>query len=659
MAELETITILRVDTGEAVRSVGDLQDNIKILKASLKDLEIGSEEYQQTLDELKVNQNALRDAMYATSASMEDVAKSATGTSESYNGLVNRMKALKEEFRATEDAARRAELGEQIKAVNDQLKEMDAMQGNFQRNVGNYYGAIKDAMKDVPGFAAPIKKGIDDIDKSMGLLTKNPLLGILTLLFPLIQKITAELKENTTVLDAIGKLTKALEPVFSVVTKTVETLAGWISQAVEWFVKLLDGSKDTFKNIISGAVGVGNAILQYLLTPIRTVVEVAKGLGEILKDVFTGNWKQIKEDATKAFDGIKDAFKRGFDFKDNFAQGKAVGEAWVDGLMSTKPKAKEAGKEVGKAAGAGIAEGIDAMEKEIQDAIERSIQSELKAEEKRNQVAALMEKNNLDRMQKEADTRARFAAAYIDDETEKEETLYQIQLESNQRRLEALRQYQEAALNRGDIDQYLQYQQEAADLSVEIELSAFERRQELRARDEEASQASAQSRIQALMGVANATASVLGSIADMYEQDEKASLESARKAKALRIVEATINTISGAVGAFMSAMNSGIPAPYNMILGAAQAAAATTAGLVQIAKIKAVNVTTSGGGSASAATVSAPRVNVEPQQTTLLQSNSDEQKLNNMMQDQRVYILESDIEAKQGERKVQVQESSF
>ena len=65
MAE-ETITILKVGTEEAVKSVNDLKDNIKTLKQNLGELEIGTEEYQNTLEELKVNQNALKDAMYAT-----------------------------------------------------------------------------------------------------------------------------------------------------------------------------------------------------------------------------------------------------------------------------------------------------------------------------------------------------------------------------------------------------------------------------------------------------------------------------------------------------------------------------------------------------------------------------------------------------------------
>ena len=167
MAE-ETITILRVGTEEAVQNIADLRNNVKALKDQLKELEgeqseseEGWQKYQKTLKELKDNQNALKDAMYATSGTFEDITKSATGASDSYNSLVHKMASLKEEFRATNDELRRAELGQQIKGINDQLKEMDALQGNFQRNVGNYAGSIKDAFGDM-------SKNVDVFRKSLG-----------------------------------------------------------------------------------------------------------------------------------------------------------------------------------------------------------------------------------------------------------------------------------------------------------------------------------------------------------------------------------------------------------------------------------------------------------------------------------------------------------
>ena len=651
----ETITILRVDTGEAVTSVQDLKDNIKALKDVVAQAEIGSEEYQKALNELRVNQNALKDAMYATSASMEDVAKCASGARESYNSLVDRMAALKEEFRSTGDAARRMELGAQIKEVNDQLKEMDALQGNFQRNVGNYAGSLKSVIQDIPSFAGPARKGLDDINKSMGLISKNPLMGIITLLFPLIMKITDGLKENKTALDAVDKAMKALQPVFNVVTKTVETLAGWISKAVDWFVKLLDQNKETFASIVSGAVGVGNAILQYLLTPIRTVVEAAKGLGNIFKDIFTGNWSKIKEDAETAFGGIKDAIGKGFDFKQNFAAGKEAGQKFVDGLLTMKPKAKDAGKAVGASVREGVADELDKMAEDVDKAMDRVFADWQKAEEERNKMAEAQERRRLEAIAREEEVGKRVNGIMIEDAKDLAEAQYQTQLEANEKRLAALRQFSQDALERGDIDKWLEYEQQAADLSVDIELDRAEREKAIRAQELAEMKKVQEQKVSAMQSLASATGNILGALADMMESSAEGDKKAANKVKGLRIASATIDMLQGAVTAYSSAQTLGVP--LGPIVGAANAAAVTAMGIANIQKIRSTQV--GGSGTTAAPTVSAPRVDVGPAQTTVIRGANEEDRLNRMAADQRVYILQSDIEAAGHTSKVQVAEASF
>ena len=141
---------------------------------------------------------------------MEDVAKAATGTADSYNSLVHRMAALKEEFRSTEDAARRADLGGQIKAINDQLKDMDALQGNFQRNVGNYANSIKDAFSDMSVNVDVFRKsmgavggGLNGLKDGMEGIAKSPMIATFGLLVSLAFKLADELKDNETAMAAI------------------------------------------------------------------------------------------------------------------------------------------------------------------------------------------------------------------------------------------------------------------------------------------------------------------------------------------------------------------------------------------------------------------------------------------------------------------------
>ena len=145
MAEA-TVEIITVD---AVQNLAQLREAISKAKEKLADMKLGGDSYQLQLQEIIKGQNLLRGAMNGSTATMDDLKKSAAGATDSYNGLVNKMADLTRQFRTTKDAAERADLGQQIKQINDQLKEMDAMRGNFQRNVGDYFNQTSAAMKSV------------------------------------------------------------------------------------------------------------------------------------------------------------------------------------------------------------------------------------------------------------------------------------------------------------------------------------------------------------------------------------------------------------------------------------------------------------------------------------------------------------------------------
>ena len=626
MAE-ETITILKVGTEEAVKSVNDLKENIKTLKQNLGELEIGTEAYQTTLEELKVNQNALKDAMYATTTSMEDVAAAATGASKSYNSLVHQMAALKEEWRATNDEARRNELGQQIASINQQLKDMDASVGNFQRNVGNYESGVAglaakfDAwgatLKQMPPTLGAAKESIGKVGETMQLVGKQPILGIIGLLAPIIMKITASLQENETAMDAVKKLMASFQPVFDVLAGVLEGIANGLSKVVDWFVEFI-GQSDGVKKVISTIAGVGNSILQYLLAPIKSAVAAFKGLGKIIGDVFKGDWGAIKNHAKETGQEIADAYKEGFSFKSNFEEGKTAGANFIDGVRSNKENAKQAGKEVATS----LKEGYD-------EVLER-----IKAEN----------------------------AEWLEEQRAlAEEEEYQRQYEEQLAAQEAYQKEQNDLFWQGLSDR-LDEQEAAKARELELEKAVADAVTEYLNEQEEIrkkkAEETAQARIDTMFAVADATSSILGSIADMYEADEENAEKNAKKIKALRIAEATINTISGAIGAFMQATAT-MPPPFGAIVGAAQAAAVTAAGIAQIAQMKKTSMTSSGAISSPNAVVSAPNVETNLQSVRNITSATEEERLNQMAKDQKVYILSSDIEAALGDNKTRVAESSF
>lgn len=169
---------------------------------------------------------------------------------------------------------------------------------------------------------------------------------------------------------------------------------------------------------------------------------------------------------------------------------------------------------------------------------------------------------------------------------------------------------------------------------------------------------------------------IFGSMADFYEEDaearkegdaksQKVAKQSFKKAQNLRIAEATISTLNGAIGAFMQATAT-YPAPYGQILGAATAAAATAAGIAQIKKIKAQKFdggSSLGGGSS---TFQLPNVEkYEPTYTSNLTQETDTDSIKNAITEGmegstvRAYVLADDINAAQKIDEKRQQESTW
>lgn len=639
MAVTENITILKIGTQEAVQNIGDLRKNVQILKKSLEDLDIGSREYQDTLDELKVNQNALKDAMYATSSSMDDVAKSASGANVifdeqgklvkdatvSYNSYVHAMAALKEEFRSTGDAVRRADLADKINQINDQLKGMDAAQGNFQRNVGNYEGALKGWANGLDAMDKGLKAatgGVNGLKGGVEAFAKSPAIASFTILVSVAMKLAEALKENDTAMNAVKKATAALQPVMDFFGGVLETIAGVLADVIGKVSEFVS-SNGLFQKIIGGVVGVGNAIFKFITSPIRGVIAAIK--------VFQDEGIKGIRNAAKAFG---DEMKGGVAFRSNFEGGQAAADAMISGMSSRKAPAKEAGKTIAKEVKEGVKEELDLGLDEIIAGAEKSMEDLFKD----------MDRMDADRLKREADS----------------ESIRLGRLkQSNEERLAMLQEFYDAALERGDLSKALEYDTKIADLRVEITEKEIEERKK---KEEEYER----TRTAALMASFDTTASILESLADLYEADDEGQKKNAKKIKALRIATATIDTISGAIGAYMQTAKA-YPAPWGPLLGAAAAATVTAAGLANIKKIRATN--TDGGGSSAdvsapsttgtTAMVQAPALTTQVSNVRSVTSASEEDRLNAMASDQRVVLVMSDLEVKQDQVRTQVAESSF
>ena len=599
MAEQAEVKIVTVD---AVQSLADLKEAIKKAKEGLDGMDIGSKNYQKQLAELIKMQALLRNAMNATTLEEEDQAKAlddmkkdADGTGESYNALVKKMADLTRAFRATGDAAKRVELGAEINKINSQLKEMDAMRGNFQRNVGDYFNqtsaAMKSVIQDLPSALDKVKGPLRDIEGTMGLMGKHPILGILGLLAPLISEIAKGIKENDGALKSVNKAMEALDPLMqffeNILDKVVNLVVDLIGKASA-FVQ----SNGIINQIIKGVMGVGNAILQFVIAPFKGIVEAIK--------VFKEQGVKGIGEAAKAFGR---EMKSGVSFKENFQTGQTVADTLISGMSSqaSKKKAVEAGKQVGKS----FADGM-------YDAAMRGLR---RAEA--NEAIARAQKDFYDvlaQMLSDAD----------------EEWSEQFAAET-------------AAMFQENLDALKAYTDEEAALHAKSVKDAEE---------------AAKRKVAAMDAFATGTADLLGAIADAYESNGELTEKEEKRVKNLRIAAATINMLQGAVTAFATAQELGpIAGPIVGAINAAAVVATGIANIAKIKSTNVSR--DSAPSSSGAASVQAPSLPETVPTTTVVNGAKTETALNNAAKDRKVYLVYSEAEAMGEQVAVTESESSF
>lgn len=251
---------------------------------------------------------------------------------------------------------------------------------------------------------------------------------------------------------------------------------------------------------------------------------------------------------------------------------------------------------------------------------------------------------NIEAVKQAEAEKLRYANISKDTEKERAKAIYDIKQQSLFEEAAILRQGLESGVLYGE--QRVEAEERIAQIERDIAYNTAEYKIEQ-------NQRAASTIVRVLSSSANAMGNILGSIADMYEQEGEANQEAMEKAKNLRIAGATMDMLGGVVAA-LSGLFTTKSGPWDIVLAGIQAATILASGIANITKIKQTDVSgkTSGGTSGTSAIVSAPAIVQQVPITRTLTGVAEEERLN---QASRVYVVYDDI-AQVG-RKVEVTET--
>ena len=256
-------------------SIADVKKEISQLKKELDGCAVGSKAAQDKSLELAQAQEKLKAAMKG--------AITETGKlDQSYNGLVTRMKMLKDAQKQVDlstKAGRKqfADYSKEINKINDQLKSLDASNGVFGRNVGNYANSIKEAFSGMGGAVTGV---FNSINAGLKAICTNPWVAILTAILLALKQLADAFKRNSDAMREIEKIGNNFKAVLTAIQRAFDRLVVTIMDGSKKSSEALGKVKETIKNVyefikpvVDGIVGFYKFILNAQLKFIKAYLD--------------------------------------------------------------------------------------------------------------------------------------------------------------------------------------------------------------------------------------------------------------------------------------------------------------------------------------------------------------------------------------------------
>lgn len=660
-AQVKSMQELRAIIDENTGSFGFLVARMQELKAGIdatnarikqitKDYDEGrmavddyNQELQENLEELqklRTEQGDVRSSLNASTKALLSAKGSYVEMSQTLGQLRNAYRQLSKEQR---EGAVGTEMLGQIKLLDAELKDVDASMGNFQRNVGGYEEALKQVLPPQAGLIIDLGKlsveggGIPSLFTGM----KNSIVGMTKAAIAFIATPLGM------VLTALAAAAGAAFALFNARNKEIEKQAEASAKALERQKEQMDRfdleiSREVELLRADGKEQEANALARRSVTDAmnkaqQAVDEYREKFNQMSAKEQKANAETLKgyEDALQAridaWEEVihEDEVRRRTELREEREQSEKLKEEWAKSAAEKQRIAEETNAAI-REANAAFRDETALMQAE-QGAGTQSGDLALAQEQFRQELAAF--------------------EAMVDEKQIAEEL-------AQERRKLMLEQYGQeiteiqARYLKQENDQLLKALDE--EMAAEFEADKDRVSQELKNSKERQKIADAEYKHKQM--ITQQTGALLQAGAQLAG-------ESTAVGKAMAVAAATISTYQSAQAAYQAAFMP-VPTFASPALGAINMAAAIATGLANIKSI--LSVDSSGGtgygsSSSSGAAVSTPTIVTPPavvQEVATVRSltgASEEERLNQMASDQRVYLVYSDVE--QAGKRVQVQQS--
>lgn len=242
MEERTQIVIdIKLDEADVATRLAEVNKEMADIKQSnadiRKELREGTKTWSEVSEQLADNEAKMKQ-LKATQAALSGQVAQATQKTRDYGTSLKEQAAklndLRNRYQSLDETQRNSRGGQkmlkEIKELDKAMKEADAEQGIFGRNVGDYANKMAEAF-DKAGVSVKGLKGKFD------LLNTNPILFFLGILVGWLVKLKDKMKDNEKVTASLSKATTSLSPIMQGLGNVVGKLADIFSNVLNWAIE--------------------------------------------------------------------------------------------------------------------------------------------------------------------------------------------------------------------------------------------------------------------------------------------------------------------------------------------------------------------------------------------------------------------------------------
>lgn len=210
------------------------------LTASLLNLEKGSKEYSEVLDQIRERQEKYNQVL-------GDTRKQSDSNANTIIGLKQKLKELEKEWKTLEKGSKRfKELSAEIKSTRGLIGQLEQDTGNFTRNVGNYAGGFIQAfsamgmnVSSLQGAFSVATTAAAGFQTALSALSAHPFIAAALVLVGILIKVKDAIADNEELSNRWSEAMAVFEPVLNGVKIVLDGLANGLVILVEGISKAI------------------------------------------------------------------------------------------------------------------------------------------------------------------------------------------------------------------------------------------------------------------------------------------------------------------------------------------------------------------------------------------------------------------------------------